>query len=148
MADGWRLSETGPTTDTGTLTRIRRTFLSEYTLPNFGGPAGADLFCSTDPNRPVLGAEWKVMIGSSTRLWAETDANAIFTDYRNTQAVNQWTGLNSDWQTPADLTCSDWTATTGNGRVGWTQSTSGGTFSGGDLACTASRPLIGIEQAR
>ncbi len=51
-----------------------------------------------------------------------TGANRLFTfplpAYLSILAGSVWTGLNTNWTTFATLTCTSWTLTTGNGRMG------------------------------
>ncbi len=81
-----------------------------------------------------------------------TGTNRLFTfplpAYLSTLAGSVWTGLNTNWTTFATLTCSNWTVTTGNGRMG-TPSTNltVSSISAGSGACNiGGYSLLCIEQ--
>lgn len=53
-----------------------------------------------------------------------------------------WTGLNQDWTTDSANTCSGWTSTSGNGRLGNRASPNGNFIGAISRACSDSRQLL------
>jgi hypothetical protein len=151
----------------------RRAFVSSGAIGSDGGLAAADALCQSEANAAGLQGSFLALLATTTESpasrfdvtgapWVRVDGVPLFPVIDPMGALLQtplalrangttstsftWLGSSSATQVGGNMTCEDWTATTGHSMLGTALHINWAGWSHADEECTETRPVLCFEE--